>query len=125
MYYTNEFIDEIETKVQLDRVMYANIQARNVAKMLASNRAMYKMFGVYWWNVKDALRKHVNNKEWYCGVQDEPLMKELGWHGNEFRTILAAMYYMNDHQVITSDHVWYDKDGNTHNYTLFDPDADC
>ncbi|GBU28267.1 hypothetical protein R84B8_01825 [Treponema sp. R8-4-B8] len=125
MYYTNEFIDELETKVQLDRVMYANIQAHNVAKMLADNKAAYKMFGVYWWNVKEALRKHVNNKEWYCRLQDDPLMKERGWHGSEFRTMLAAMYHMNEHHEITSDHVWYDKDGNAHNYTLFDPDAEC
>ena len=125
MYYTNEFIDELETKVQLDKVMYANIQAHNVAKMLADDRTMYKMFGVYWWNVKDALRKHVNNKEWYCGVKDEPLMKERGWHGSDFRTMLAAMYYMNEHKVITSDHEWFDKDGEKHFYTLFDPDADC
>jgi hypothetical protein len=124
MYYTDEFIDEISKEVQLDKVMYANLQARNAAKMLDSNKAMYKMFGVYWWNVKDGLRKHVDNGEWYCGVQDEPLMKARGWHGNDFRTMLAAMYYMNEHRVITSDHVWYDKEGETHNYTLFDPDAD-
>ena len=86
---------------------------------------MYKTFGIYWWNVKDALRKHVDNGEWYCGPQDEPLIKELGWHGNEFRTMLAAMYHMNDHQEITSAHVWYDKDSNPHDYTLFDPDANC
>jgi predicted cupin superfamily sugar epimerase len=67
----------------------------------------------------------VNNGEWYCGVQDEPLMKERGWCGSDFRTMLAAIYYMNEHQVITSDHVWYDKEGETHNYTLFDPDAEC
>jgi len=125
MYYTNEFIDELEKKVSLDKTMYANIQAHNVSKMLASNKSMYKMFGVYWWNVKEALRKHIGNGEWYCGIQDDPLMKERGWHGSEFRTMLAVMYYMNDHQVITSDHEWYDKDGGMHNYTLFDPDANC
>ena len=125
MYYNNEFIYEIEKSVRLDKVMYANIQAYNVARMLAENRLNYKMFGVYWWNVKDALRKHVNNDEWYCRLQDEPLMKERGWHGSDFRTMLAAMYYMNEHQEITSDHVWYDSEGETHNYTLFDPDADC
>jgi len=124
MYYTNEFIDEIEQKVQLEKIMYANLQAHNVARMLNDNRSNYKMFGVYWWNVKEALRKYVNNGKWYCGIQDEPLMKERGWHGSEFRTMLAAMYYMNEHQVITSDHEWYDKDGEKHFYTLFDPDAD-
>jgi len=123
MYYTNEFIDKIEQEVQLDKIMYANLQAHNVARMLADNKENYKLFGVYWWNVKEALRKYVDNGNWYCGVQDEPLMKERGWHGSEFRTMLAAMYYMNEHQVITSDHEWYDKDGEKHLYTLFDPDA--
>jgi len=123
MYYSNEFIGELENKVSLDKAMYANIQAHNVAKMLKSNKMMYKMFGVYWWNVKEALRKHINNGEWYCGVQDEPLMKERGWHGSEFKTMLAAMYYMNEHRQITSGHEWYDKEGEKHLYTLIDPDA--
>jgi hypothetical protein len=125
MYYTDEFIDELEKKVSLDKNMYANIQAHNVAKMLKSKKSMYKMFGAYWWNVKDALRKYVDNGEWYCGAQDEPLMKERGWHGSEFRTMLAAMYYMNEHHTITSGHEWFDKEGKKHLYTLSDPDADC
>jgi hypothetical protein len=125
MYYTDQFIDGLEKKVSLDKAMYANIQAHNAAKMLKSKKSMYKMFGAYWWNVKDALRKHVNNGEWYCGVQDDPLMKERGWHGSEFRTMLAAMYYMNEHQMIISDCVWYDANGDKHFYSLFDPDAGC
>ena len=125
MYYSNEFIDELEKKVSLDRAMYANIQAHNVAKMLKHNKSQYKLFGVYWWVVKDALRKHVNNGQWYCGVQDDPLMKERSWHGSEFRTMLAAMYYMNEHREITSACDWFDKDGERHRYTLHDPDAQC
>ena len=125
MYYSSDLIDELEKEVQLDKVMYANIQAHNVAKMLSEKKSMYKMFGAYWWNVKDSLRKHVGNGKWYCGAQDDPLMKERGWHGSEFRTMLAAMYYMSECLEIKSDHIWYDKDGETHNYTLFDPDAEC
>jgi len=123
MYYDNEFINELEKKVSLDKAMYANIQAHNAAKMLRAKRSYYKMFGVYWWAVKDALRKYVNNGQWYCGIQDDPFMKERTWHGSEFRTILAAMYYMNDRQSITSGHEWYDKDGNARSYTLDDPDS--
>jgi hypothetical protein len=125
MYYSNKFIDELETKISLDRAMYANIQAHNAAKMLKSNRSWYRLFGVYWWAVKDALRKYLGNGEWYCGIQDDPLMKERAWHGSEFRTMLAAMYYMNDHQELTPDCAWHDKDGESHRYTLSDPDAEC
>jgi hypothetical protein len=32
---------------------------------------------------------------------------------------------MDEHHAISSGHVWYDKDGEAHDYTLFDPDADC
>jgi hypothetical protein len=67
---------------------------------------------------KVRLRTEANYPEWVGTDQ-------LLWHGNEFRTMLAAMYYYTEHNLITSDHVWYDKDGNTHNYTLFDPDAEC
>ena len=124
MYYSNELVDGLENKVSLDKDMYVNIQAHNVAKMLASNKQWYKLFGVYWWAVKDSLRKYIDNDKWYCGIQDDPLMKERAWHGNEFRTMLAAMYYSNDRKEAISSCVWYDKDGESHPYTLHDPDAE-
>jgi hypothetical protein len=125
VYYSNEFIDGLEDQVSLDKNGYAAIQARNVSKMISSNKSWYKLFGVYWWAVKDALRKYVAAKAWYRGVQDDPLMKERAWHGSEFRTMLAAMYYMNEHRMITSDCLWYDAEGGSHTYTLYDPDAQC
>ena len=125
MYYSNEFIDELEKKVSLDKDMYTNIQAHNVSKMLKDKKHWYKLFGVYWWFVKDMLRKHVNNGKWYCGIQDDPLMQERAWHGSEFRTMVAAMYYMNEHHhELTSSCIWYDKEGESHQYTLSDPDAE-
>ena len=129
MYYSNETINELENKITLDKGMYVNIQAHNVSKMLKSNKAYYKLFGVYWWAVKDALRKYVDNDAWYCGKQDDLLMKERAWHGNELRTMVAGMFYMNEnfefHNLFTSYYLWHDNDGNIHNYTLFDPDAEC
>ncbi|MDR0513390.1 MAG: hypothetical protein LBG93_09910 [Treponema sp.] len=124
MYYSNELIDSLEKKVSLDKDMYANIQAHNVVKMLSANKSWYKLFGVYWWAVKEALRKYVDNSKWYCGIQDDPLMKERAWHGSEFRTMLAAMYHSNEKREITSACVWYDKDGESHQYTLYDADAE-
>ena len=125
MYYSNELIDELIENVTLDKAMYANIQAHNVAKMLKERKTWYKLFGVYWWTIKDALRKYVNNGAWYCGIQDDPLMKERAWHGSEFRTMVAAMYHLNEHQELTSACTWYDKEGESHQYTLSDPDAKC
>jgi hypothetical protein len=114
MYYDNEFIDALEKKVELDKSMYANIQAHNAAKMLSAKKHWYKLFGVYWWHVKDALRKYVDNGQWYCGTEDDPLMKERSWHGSEFRTMLAAMYYMNEHHELSSACSWHDKNGLAH-----------
>jgi len=125
MYYSNELIDELIESVTLDKAMYANIQVHNVAKMLKEHKTWYKLFGVYWWAVKETLRKYVDNGEWYCGIQDDPLMKERAWHGSEFRTMVAAMYHLNEHQELTSDFTWYDKKGGSHPYTLSDPDAEC
>jgi len=125
MYYSNELIDELEGKITLDRGMYVNVQAHNVAKMLKLDKSMYRLFGVYWWAVKDALRKYVGNDSWYCGKQDDPLMKERAWHGSELRTMVAAMFYMNEHHKTASSCVWYDKDGDTRLYPLFDADAGC
>jgi hypothetical protein len=125
MYYSNEFIDELEKKVTLDAAMYANIQAHNVAKMLKSNKAWYKLFGVYWWAVIDTLRKYIGDSAWYCGVQDDPVMKARTWHGSEYRTMLAAMYHSNEQRESSSTCTWHDKHGESHDYTLYDPDAQC
>ena len=125
MYYSNELINDLDKKVKIDKDMYANIQTHNIAKMLKQNKSWYKMFGVYWWAVKDALRKYIDNGEWYCGIQDDPLMKERAWHGSEHRTMIAAMFYTNDHHEIKSSHEWFDKNGDKHFYTLSDPDAEC
>ncbi|GMO42255.1 MAG: hypothetical protein Ta2F_18250 [Termitinemataceae bacterium] len=78
---------------------------------------------MYWWTVKDALRKYVNNGKWYCLGSDDPLMKERAWHGSEFRTVLAAMYYMNGQLDFSSGHTWNSKDGEEHSYTLMDDNA--
>lgn len=125
MHYTNELIDNLEKQVSLNKDMYANIQSKNISKMLGANKSWYKLFGVYWWSVKDCLRKYVDNSKWYCGVQDDPLMKERAWHGSEFRTMLAAMYHSSNASLeLTSSCTWYDKDGEPHEYTLYDQDAE-
>jgi hypothetical protein len=95
--------------------------------MLKDNREYYKQFGVYWWAVKDALRQTIGESsgEWYAGKADDPLMKERAWHGNQFRTMLAAMYFMNERIDFSPAHYWYDRDGEEHTYTLFDEDAGC
>jgi hypothetical protein len=35
------------------------------------------------------------------------------------------MYHMNEHRELTAARVWYDKEGESHSYTLSDPDAEC
>jgi hypothetical protein len=129
MYYDNEFIDGLEQsdRLTLPKDQYVAIQAKNVAKMLEGNKLYYKQFGVYWWAVKDALRETLGEsskkKPWYVGKADDPLMKERAWHGSLFRTMLAAMYYMNEQYDFGSGCRWYDAGGEEHSYTLFDTDA--
>lgn len=93
--------------------------------MLNADKLEYKRFGVYWWAVKEALRTYVHNGKWYCGDIEDTLMKERAWHGDLFRTMLAGMCYMNQQIECTSGHTWTDKDGNEHDYTLFDEQAGC
>lgn len=129
MYYDNEFIDELEQSPNLTipPESYVETQARNAAEMLEDNREYYKQFGVYWWAVKDALRETLgeNSGKWYTGNADDPLMKERAWHGSLYRTMLAAVYYMNEQIDFSPAHYWYDSEGEEHDYTLFDPDAGC
>ena len=123
MHYDNEFIDKLVRRVSLDPGMYANVQAHNAAEMLRRDGRLYRLFGVYWWAVKDALRKYVDDGEWYCGSQDDPLMRERAWHGGEFRTMVAAMFRMNENPDASPDCEWPDANGDGHPYTLYDPDA--
>jgi len=123
MYYSNELVDELEKKVKLNPAQYANIQAHNVVKMLKLEKSRYKMFGVYWWAVKDALRKYIDNGQWYCGKADDLYMKEKAWHGSEYRTMIAAMYHSNECMTASSACEYFDKNGERHLYTLHDSDA--
>ncbi|GMO25885.1 MAG: hypothetical protein Ta2B_05700 [Termitinemataceae bacterium] len=125
MYYTNEFINELIPQISARQETYASNGAKQIAKILDFRKDSYKLFGVYWWGVKDALRKYVANGKWYCGAADDPLMKERADHGSEFRNVLAANYYMNDTHVYgyRSGHDWYDTNGDQHSYNLYDEDA--
>jgi hypothetical protein len=125
MYYTEDFIDRLEKKVVIKpEESYIRTQACNVAKMLCANKRNYKLFGVYWWSIKEALREYVHDKAWYCGSADDLLMKERARHRSLYRSMLAGMYYMNEQISRTSDHVWHDSDGEEHTYTLYDENAE-
>ena len=48
MHYSNEFIDGLESGVSLDKDMYANIQAHNIAKMLAAKKSYRNLMKSCW-----------------------------------------------------------------------------
>ncbi|GMO30233.1 MAG: hypothetical protein Ta2F_05670 [Termitinemataceae bacterium] len=123
MYYTNDFIDGLIPKLKVPIETYAENSAKEFSKILNSDKKYYKKFGVYWWAVKDALRKYMHNGKWYCGGADDPLMKERAWHGDLNRTVLAAGYYFGSLQLFDSMHQWTDNDGVEHDYKLYDEDA--
>lgn len=125
MYYDNVFIDYLVGELKVPGgEEYVRRTAHAIAPMLAKDPKVYKTFGVYWWAVKDALREHSGMPDaWFMGPGDDPVMKGRAWHGDEFRTILAAAYFHGKQLVYSSDHQWTDAYGVEHNYTLFDPDA--
>jgi hypothetical protein len=126
MHFTDEFVTKLEGQVKMPKETYAEVQAKNIVKMLKSDRRWYKEFGVYWWAVKDAIRKYAGGgKAWYCGSFDDPLMKERAWHGSEFRTFLAGMYLMSAKKIndFSGYCQWTDKEGVTHDYVVYDDDA--
>lgn len=124
-YYDEEFIDKLETKLEIEGgESYVKRAAVGVADIIRDNKLAYKTFGVYWWAVKDAIIKYTENTgEWFYGVYNDELMRQNAWHGNEFRTILAAMYYHGNQLGYSSDHEWDDEMEVEHLYTLFDENA--
>lgn len=124
MYYTNEDIDALEARLTVPGGdAYVKQTALAVGKMLEAKRELYKTFGVYWWAIKKALRKHYPSDAWFKGKYFDQLMFERSWHGSLFRTILAGAYYHEQHMVIASAHDWTDTAGEEQQYTLFDGDA--
>ena len=122
MMYEQEFVENLTKQVSLDD--YAQEHAVVLEKLLKNDKAYYKRYGVYWWAVKDALRKYAKNKRaWYCGASDDNLMKERAWHGDENRTCVAGAYYAYHQLSASGGHSWTDKEGNEHDYTLFDDNA--
>jgi hypothetical protein len=125
MYYDNVFIDYLAKETPEDENTIQRA-VQEICPLLIENPNIYKTFGVYWWAVKNALQKYSNTPgAWFMGCADDPVMRERAWHGNEYRTLLAAMYFHKRHPVCSSRHRWTDVYGVEHSYTLFDPNAEC
>jgi hypothetical protein len=125
MYYDDIFVDSLVKELKIPGgESYVQHTAEALAPILVQKPEVYKTFGVYWWAMKDALKKYGGIPDaWFMGKSDDIVMKTRAWHGDEFRTILAAAYYHSGQLLYTSDHQWTDKYGVEHDYSLFDPDA--
>jgi hypothetical protein len=123
MYYRNEFIDGLVDKVMVPERRYVKQMARNFARLLDEDPLRYKMFGVYWWGVKEAFRKYIHDQNrWYCGSFTDPIMASRANHGSRFRNMVAAVYYENQQLEYNDQHTWFDRDGEQHEYSLLDQD---
>jgi hypothetical protein len=123
MYYTNEFVDSLMKQVTVPERKLGKRLARGFAKELDKDPMRYKMFGVYWWAMKDILRKYIHDiSRWYCGSFFDPLMQSRADHGSRLRNLVAAVHYENNCHEYLDWHTWFDRDGGEHEYYLFDHD---
>lgn len=125
MYYDQDFVDGLVSKIKVPGgSLYVRDCAMTAGKILMKDPKVYKSFGVYWWAVKDALRQYFpDHSAWFMGPYDDPLMKERAWHGDQFKTVLAAMYYHSGQIMYSPDHEWTDRHGIVHDYSLYDENA--
>jgi hypothetical protein len=125
MYYDNDFIDVLEENLSVPGGdTYVKKVVISIGDIIKNDKRIYKSFGVYWWAMKEALWKYYPDKNvWFMNSYMDNLMKERAWHGSQFRTVLAAVYYHSQQDTYTSDHFWDDADGVEHDYTLFDENA--
>jgi phosphopantetheinyl transferase (holo-ACP synthase) len=127
MYYSNADIDELEKTIG-NRGGEAFIRrvVLSVGKLLEKKRSIYKTFGVYWWAMKEALRKYYPVRTaWFMGGYQDMLMYERSWHGSLFRTVLAAANYHKGQISVTAYHEYTGRNGESCNYTLQDEDAEA
>lgn len=124
MYYSNEDVDQFAERLTVPGgEEYVKQAALAIGDMLVKRPDIYKTFGVYWWAMKEALRKYYPKDAWFKGKYSDQLMRERAWHGSLFRTVLAAAVYHGQHDLITSAHEWTDAQGEEWQYTLIDEDA--
>jgi hypothetical protein len=98
--------------------------AKALGPMLIKAPSLYKLFGVCWWTIKDAIVRHAPIQgAWFMGGFFDFRMKARAWHGDEFRTVLAGAYYQSNHFDSNATHSWMDNEGEDHEYDLFDQDA--
>jgi hypothetical protein len=65
--------------------------AQAFGRFLDQDPLRYKMFGVYWWAVKENLRDYFYDfHRWYCGTFSDPLMQSRADHGSRLRNLVAV-----------------------------------
>jgi len=118
-------IEQIYSKfIKDDPEKWVEGWAKSTAKMLDKNKSEYKRFGVYWWAIKDLLRKYAPDKgKWYCGTDSDATMKKNAWHGDEYRTLVAGIMCFNDNGAPGGVCTWTDKNGELRQYVVYDEDA--
>lgn len=124
MYYSNEDVDAFVGRLKTPAGdEYVKQAALTIGDMLVKRPDLYKTFGVYWWAMKAALKKHHPGDAWFKGDYFDQLMYDRAWHGSLFKTVLAAAVYHAQHDLVTSAHDWTDSQGEERQYTLIDEDA--
>lgn len=123
--YGEGFVDELISRLELAEEAYLEMMKVNIPKMLKSDKNNYKLFGVYWWGVKDFLRRCVHDNEWYCGSIENQLVMERANHGSDFRNLVAAMHFAHNNINRLNRAEYYDKDENYHDDLLLDENAGC
>jgi len=122
--YTDEDIDKLQEQVtEKNETKYLQQAADGVGKLLIESPQRYKTFGVYWWAIKEMLKKHyTGSKAWFQGNDENPIIKSRNWHKTLYRTCLAGLYFHGQQDEHKSDFS-YDHQGGKVGYTLIDHDA--
>ena len=96
--------------------------AKNVATILAKSPQRYRVYGPYWWAIKDALRQYSGAMAWFTGPGNDPVTKHRTWYGSLYLTMLAGLIYAEENLHHARPEHHYEFNGSWVPYTLVDWD---
>ncbi len=123
-YYSDEDIDQFASQVTANLSTYPKKMTQAAVSLLHQRPSSYLRFGVYWWGLKSLIKKFFpNENSWFCGPYEDSVMEARADHGSEFRNVLAAWVYFENHPLEDPKSQWEDSAGVIHPYSLYDADS--
>lgn len=100
---------------------FTTYAAEVIYQRLSKNIQRYRVYGPYWWALKNVLR----NQGYDMGVETDTELEASYKGGDDAQTIVAAdLFYLDNSNKVTVDNVRWTLDSRKTDYLLYDADME-